>query len=191
MKLFDIVNSKLRAADGHPRIMVEAMKLFGTKELAGPGDNRVILSWAAEIGQADRYVHDVTPWCGLFAGVTVQRAGYHFPADPLWALNWAHFGNPVQAHEPMFGDVLVFKRPGGGHVGFYAAEDDSHFWVLGGNQGDQVCFAPVLKHALFAFRRPPYQSGAGERGADPNRGRWPRSVPGLNFLLPLRTPRRE
>lgn len=154
MKLIDLVHSRLADGDGHPKIIAEAMKLFGTHELSGAGDNPVILSWAKECGLGNDYHHDATPWCGLFASVCAQRAGYTIPANPLWALNWATFGK--EADRPMFGDVLTFRRPGGGHVGFYAAEDATHFWVLGGNQGDQVEFAPVLKAALYRFRRPPY-----------------------------------
>jgi cell wall-associated NlpC family hydrolase len=37
----------------------------------------------------------------------------------------------------MLGDVLVFRRGGGGHVALYVGEDEEAFHVLGGNQADR------------------------------------------------------
>ena len=36
----------------------------------------------------------------------------------------------------MLGDILTFKRNGGGHVGLYVGEDKDCYHVLGGNQGN-------------------------------------------------------
>lgn len=146
------------AAGGHPRVMVEAFKLFGIHESAGPGDNPEIIGWANDCGLGAVYVHDETPWCGLFAEVVTKRAGYAGAPSPLWALQWAKFGEAVGPANggPSFGDVLVFTRPGGGHVGFYIGEDDSCFHVLGGNESDQVEICRILKTRLYAARRCPY-----------------------------------
>lgn len=138
-----------------PKIVQEALALHGTKETPGPGDNPVILKWAQEVGKdvAAVYGDDAIPWCGLFAAVVVHRAGYPVISGPLWAKNWAKFGQ--KSDKPSLGDVLVFERPGGGgHVGFYVAEDESAFHVLGGNQSDAVTVARIAKSRCVAVRRP-------------------------------------
>jgi cell wall-associated NlpC family hydrolase len=58
----------------------------------------------------------------------------------------------------MLGDVLVFQRTGGGHVGLYVGEDEAAFHVLGGNQGDRVCIARIARHRLYSARRPAYRA---------------------------------
>jgi hypothetical protein len=50
--------------------------------------------------------------------------------------------------------VLVFQRPGGGHVGFYVGEDATAYHVLGGNQGDAVTIARIAKARCVARRWP-------------------------------------
>jgi hypothetical protein len=44
--------------------------------------------------------------------------------------------------------VLVFERPGGGHVGYYFGEDATAYHVLGGNQGDAVTIARIARIAV-------------------------------------------
>jgi len=137
-----------------PKIISEALALYGTLESPGAADNPVILGWAKEVGKdvAAAYGHDAVPWCGLFAAVVAKRADKPVIAGPLWAANWAKFG--TAADHASLGDVLVFQRPGGGHVGFYLAEDESAYHVLGGNQGDKVCISRVAKSRCVAVRRP-------------------------------------
>jgi hypothetical protein len=57
---------------------------------------------------------------------------------------------------PGLGDVLVFTRNGGGHVGFYVAEDKDCYHVLGGNQSNSVTITRIAKSRCIAFRRPIY-----------------------------------
>jgi cell wall-associated NlpC family hydrolase len=57
----------------------------------------------------------------------------------------------------MLGDVLTFKREGGGHVGIYIGEDTTHFHVLGGNQGNAVSVSRIAKTRLFKARRTPWK----------------------------------
>lgn len=133
----------------HP-LIIEALKLYGVHEVEGGGDNPTILAWAKELG-ISWYTHDATPWCGLFMGIVAKRAGDPFdPNKLLSALAWAEYGGPPQIATQ--GDVLVFKRTGGGHVGLYVGEDTEAYHVLGGNQADQVDIARVTKERLFAVR---------------------------------------
>jgi uncharacterized protein (TIGR02594 family) len=138
-----------------PRLLVEATKLYGTVEVPGPGDSPVILGWADEVGLEKVYVDDATAWCGLFVAVCVKRAGFEPIADPLWARNWARWGRT--ADQPSLGDVLVFRRGSGGHVGIYVGEDVEAYYVLGGNQSDQVNITRVAKGRLIAARRCPWR----------------------------------
>lgn len=139
-----------------PRMVSEALKLFGTVEAAGAANSPTIIGWADEVGGKveDVYKADAIPWCGLFMAVVAKRAGKEVPTDPLWALNWNKFG--VRAGQPCLGDVLTFTRPSGGHVGLYVGEDATAYHVLGGNQSDQVCFTRIAKLRLSGVRRPRY-----------------------------------
>lgn len=144
----------LSKEDG-PKMLLEALKLFGTVEAAGSKDNPTILAWAAEIGLANTYSHDSIPWCGLFIGLVAKRAGKDPVDSPLWALSWADFGRPSPGGA-MLGDVLTFKRDGGGHVALYVGEDSGAYHCLGGNQSDQVCITRIAKSRLYRARRPVY-----------------------------------
>jgi hypothetical protein len=53
----------------------------------------------------------------------------------------------------MLGDVLTFKRDGGGHVGIYVGEDRTHYHIIGGNQGNEVNIMRIAKARLHQARR--------------------------------------
>jgi hypothetical protein len=61
-----------------------------------------------------------------------------------------------------YGDILVFKRFNykgvliGGHVGLYVAEDETHFYVAGGNESDTTQVVRIAKSRLYACRRYTY-----------------------------------
>jgi uncharacterized protein (TIGR02594 family) len=143
-------------AEPGPRMIVEALKLYGTLEAPGSANNPTIIAWAKEIGPeiAKVYEADRIPWCGLFMAVVARRAGKEIPLHPLSALSWASFGTKSPA--PALGDVLIFSRKGGGHVGLYVGEDVSAFHVLGGNQRNSVSIARLSRRRLIAVRRPTY-----------------------------------
>ena len=144
------------ASEDAPRHLLKAIELFGTAETVGSKHNPVIMGWAKELGLDKVYVNDEIPWCGLFAGIIIHRAGRPVVASPLWALSWNKFG--VGVTEPMLGDIVTFKRDGGGHVGVYVGEDATAYHVLGGNQGNQVSVTRIAKSRLAGARRPEYNS---------------------------------
>ena len=134
---------------------------YGVHEVVGKGSNRTIIGWRDELNSHGvkivGFSDDDIPWCGLFAAVIAFRrvkSGQEVPASPLWARNWTRYG--VKALNPALGDVLVFERGSGGHVGFYVAEDKSAYHVLGGNQSNRVSIARIAKNRLLAARRPRY-----------------------------------
>jgi uncharacterized protein (TIGR02594 family) len=141
-----------------PKTIQEALKLHGVQEIVGKGSNKTIIDWRDELNAAGvaivGYSDDDIPWCGLFAAIVVQRAGKRGVPSPLWARNWAKFGTGV--NEAGLGDVLVFVRNGGGHVGFYVAEDATAYHVLGGNQSNKVCVTRIEKARCISIRRPVY-----------------------------------
>ena len=129
---------------------MQAVKLIGTKEIVGKQHNPIILDWARELG-LKMYTNDEIPWCGLFIAYCAHKAGVEVVDAPLWALNWAKYGTHV--NQPMLGDVLTFKRDGGGHVGIYVGEDRTHYHIIGGNQGNQVNIMRIAKTRLHQARR--------------------------------------
>jgi uncharacterized protein (TIGR02594 family) len=134
-----------------PRLLVQAVKLIGTKEIVGKEHNPTILFWAKELKLSSVYNSDEIPWCGLFIAYCCHVAGLDVVSKPLWALSWSNWGNPIT--EPMLGDILTFKRNGGGHVGIYVGEDVTHYHVLGGNQNNAVNVVRIAKTRLFKARR--------------------------------------
>jgi uncharacterized protein (TIGR02594 family) len=138
-----------------PKHLLKAIELYGTKEIVGPKHNPVIMGWAKELG-ITYYKNDEIPWCGLFMAIVIKRADRTPVKDPLRALSWVNFGKEVK--DPMLGDILTFKRDGGGHVGIYCGENKSVYYVLGGNQGNTVSIVPIAKSRLFEVRRPEYNN---------------------------------
>lgn len=156
-----------------PRMLTEALKLYGVLEGPGAANNPTIVGWADELAAAlptayarwagTWYAEDATPWCGLFMAVVAQRANVDDrperrpPEKYLSAASWAGWGLDAEAlGGAELGDVLVFTRQGGGHVGLYVGEDATHYHVLGGNQGDRVNISRIAKDRLTAVSRPRY-----------------------------------
>lgn len=142
--------------EGAPKMLVEALNLFGVLETPGNQSTQEILSWATDLDLEALYNTDATPWCGLFMAIVAKRSGKIAPKNPLWALNWIHFG--VSATMAMLGDVLTFRRNQGGHVAIYVGEDSTTYHVLGGNQSDSVSITRIQKNRLYAIRRPHYNN---------------------------------
>jgi uncharacterized protein (TIGR02594 family) len=142
-----------------PNVIDIALKEIGVTEDPGKANDPEIMSWAQEVGSSAigwKYNADEIPWCGLFVAMVIKRAKKTpLPKGPLYALNWATYGN--RTHYSVLGDILVFKRNGGGHVGFYIGQDESAYHVLGGNQSDRVCITRISKSRLYQVRRPPFK----------------------------------
>ena len=145
-----------------PNTIKFALAEFGVVEVVGRGSNKTIISWRDELNLAGvrivGFSDDDIAWCGLFVAiVTLRRMGNasEVVEEPLWARNWSDYG--AKSPKAGLGDVIVFSRPGGGgHVGFYIAEDAEAYHVMGGNQSNKVCITRVLKSRCLAVRRPPY-----------------------------------
>lgn len=141
----------------HPLIR-EALKLYGVKEYEGEANNPEIIGWAKEVNLTIKewYRKDSDAWCALFMSVVCKRAGFTPPDgfNAIRANSFAKWGDPIFGF-PLLGDVLVFTRSGGGHVGIYVGEDSVCYYVLGGNQGNAVCITRIPKERLLTTRRAP------------------------------------
>jgi len=142
-----------------PKTIQEGIKLLGTKEIKGSKHNQVILDWATDLGISKIVRDDEQAWCGLAAAIVVKRAGKDIPMksyDILRALKWVDFGKEILTTDISLGDIAIFKRDGGGHVGFYIAEDSKTYHIMGGNQSDMFNITRITKERLYAARRPIY-----------------------------------
>lgn len=135
----------------------EAKRLTGTREIVGPKHNPTILAWAKALGAkvlGINVVDDETAWCGLFVAHCVSVAGLAPAPIAVRASSWETWGANLAPDKLTLGAVLVFKRPGGGHVGFYVGEDATCYHVLGGNQGNAVSITRIEKSRCVARRWP-------------------------------------
>lgn len=137
------------------KVIEEAAKLIGTREIIGSKHNPVIIDWAKDLGLEKIYTNDEIPWCGLFVAYVVKQATFQPVKDPLWARNWNTFGTKQSV--AMLGDILVFSRGTGGHVGLYVGEDNTCYYVLGGNQNNTVNITRILKSRCIGIRRCPWR----------------------------------
>lgn len=135
-----------------PKWLTAARAHIGMREIPGPKHNSKITGWLAKLGAWWR--DDETPWCGVFCAAVMQDVGLPFPKDYFRAKAWADYGARLQPHLIAPGAILVFGREGGGHVGFYVAEDATHYHVLGGNQANSVNVTRIAKARLLASRWP-------------------------------------
>lgn len=140
-----------------PWIISEGMKLIGITEIVGPKHNEDIMGWAKELS-IGVYTKDEIPWCGLYVAIVCKYAKKGIISGPLWARNWLKWGVGVAKNEAGLGDILVFERGSGGHVGLYIAEDKTCYHVLGGNQGNKVSITRVAKNRLLGARRAKYNN---------------------------------
>jgi len=138
-----------------PNVIKEAYKLIGISEIVGKEHNPIILNWAKELGLEKVYTNDEIPWCGLFVAYVCLKAKKEVVENPLWARNWNKFGTKQVTAK--LGDILVFTRGSGGHVGFYVGEDSKAYFVLGGNQGNTVSIVKISKNRCIGIRRPKWK----------------------------------
>ena len=143
-----------------PPQLVFAQALYGLHEGIGAIDNPIIVGWAKATGYGNVYKHDSDPWCGLFMTWVMHGSGFKPPPASLSARSWLNFGQKVA--KPMLGDVIILWRdsPTGwkGHVGMYVGERPGVYYLLGGNESDQVNIVAESKERVLGFRRPNYTS---------------------------------
>ena len=102
--------------------MSEARARIGEREIPGPRHNSWIAQSWGRLG-ARWFNDDETPWCGLFVAHCLDWAGFQIPPASQFprALAWNDWGKPC--HKAI-GAIVVFRREGGGHVGFLVGENE-------------------------------------------------------------------
>jgi len=129
-----------------------ALAETGIHEFPGDADNPRVVEYlhSTNLGSPS-WNEDETPWCSAFVNWCIEKAGYE-GTDSAWARSWLNWGKEIK--EPVVGCVAVFKREGGGHVGFYIGKTETAIRVLGGNQGDAVNESSYAKSRLLGYRVP-------------------------------------
>lgn len=91
--------------------------------------------------------HD--PWCAIFAGAMLRKAGVPIPGVNAMARSFSTSPAFVQLSAPRMGCVVVFwrgsKSGDSGHVGFWVGEDATRVQTLGGNENDSVMIEAIPK----------------------------------------------
>lgn len=135
-----------------PAWLTLARTQIGVREIVGPRHSPVIMGWVQELGAGVLGIKvndDETPWCGTFMAWLMKRSGLRTPLIAVRAASWGRAGKwGRELLGPRPGCVMVFTRAGGGHVGLYLGEDETHFHILGGNQTNSVSVTRVAKERL-------------------------------------------
>lgn len=131
---------KPKGIKGEPSWLTEARRLLGTREVAGPGNNPVIMKWARDLDQW--YPGDDVAWCGLFVAhcMSIGAPDESQDFNRLGARSWLKFGKKCG---PKLGSICILwrthpTRSWHGHVFFPTAINDTHIRGIGGNQSNNV-----------------------------------------------------
>jgi uncharacterized protein (TIGR02594 family) len=138
-------------------LIEKAIECLDIVEFPGISNNPVIASWAEEVNAPSKYKEDKTPWCALFMSYIVHSCGYDLPKGSTKSLNWLEWGGTIEI--PEIGDILIYKKRIGGHIGLFVEEDGDYYWTLGGNQSrkegqDSVNIKRIKKSKCVRICRP-------------------------------------
>lgn len=168
MKIFNNLFKKKEPINKELPWIIEGKKVFGLHELKNQTE---LTKWLRSDG---KNLGDTTklPWCGDYVETAIlnslpdEKFTGALLKNPYWARNWLKFGVKV---DPIYGAVIVFSRGTGGHVGFVVGEDETDYYVLGGNQGDTVSISRISKTRFLGCS-------------------WPSTYPVENRKLPVMKP---
>lgn len=136
-----------------------AREQIGTEEVKGSKHNPKIIGWLKELGQFNNearswWFNDEEPWCGVFLGWIMGKAGRYVVREWYRAKEWAS-PHLTKLDAPAYGCVAVLDRAGGGHVAFVVGEDArSNIMLLGGNQSDAVNIKPFARSRITGYYWP-------------------------------------
>jgi uncharacterized protein (TIGR02594 family) len=128
-----------------------AQRFIGVKEVEGLASNPMILSM---LKLDDAWPEDDSvPWCSAFVNYVCWLL--RLPrSKSLAARSWLGVGLPITMQATVGFDIVVFSRgETGGHVGFYAGQDQQFIQVLGGNQSNSVRVSDYPRAKLLGIRR--------------------------------------
>lgn len=131
---------------------------LGVAEIADPGESPRIGEYQKTVGlNAD----DEVPWCAAFVNWICWVLGI-LGTGKANARSFLKWGVQIPLSEAKPGDVVVLWRVSKdswqGHVAIYYDHDDTTITLLGGNQGNKVCFKKYDIERVLEVRR--YQEAA-------------------------------
>ena len=140
--------------------MISAKSQLGVKEIIGSESNPKIIEYYKAANYRPRGVNkfnemddskSTNAWCACFVAWTMKQHNYTLPKGPAAAKSWKLFGKKIDL--PVYGAIAVKSRTGGGHVAFVLGKssDGNYYYVLGGNQGDEVNVRKYHKSVWTTF----------------------------------------
>jgi uncharacterized protein (TIGR02594 family) len=136
-----------------PNYIVEAEALLGEKEVKGKLANEKIVELYADAGHPD-VVSDEVPWCAAFVGACLARSNKPHTGT-LLARDYLKYGKKLK--KPQEYSIGVMRRGNSsweGHVGFVVDFNDTHVWLLGGNQNNSVNITRYPRSQFLGFTVP-------------------------------------
>jgi len=134
-------------------ILLEFLKLYGLKEVAGSENNPQIVAMFKEIG-FESVKDDETAWCSASLNYICKKLGYE-RSGKLDARSWLTM--PIRVLQPSLGDIVVLWRESPtswkGHVGLFINQDINNVWVLAGNQGDMISITSFPRDRVLGYRQ--------------------------------------
>lgn len=131
--------------------ITKALTYLGLKEIKGEVDAPEIVQFWKDI-KLGGIKDDETPWCAGYVGAVLEQVGIRSTRSAA-SQSYLKWGEALK--EPIMGCIVVFKRDGGGHVGFVMGKDQKgNLMVLGGNQSDAVNIKPFKTDRVVGYRWP-------------------------------------
>lgn len=134
-------------------ILLEFLKLYGTKEIVGKENNPAIVAMFKDIG-FDWVKDDELAWCSAALNFICKKLGYE-RSGKLDARSWLKMS--IVVLQPTMGDIVVLWRGSPtsweGHVGLFISQDLNSVYVLAGNQGNMVSISAFPRDRVLGYRQ--------------------------------------
>lgn len=110
------------------------------------------------VAAAERYVGTnptvhASLWCADFVNLIERQLGRPGTGSRE-ARSFLHYGDPLAPTARRPGDIVVFSRRGGGHVGYYVSGPASRPVTVSGNAGGNAVRVGTTRLPVIAYRRP-------------------------------------
>jgi uncharacterized protein (TIGR02594 family) len=125
------------------------------REIVGKQHNPGVVNYWKQGKVPLTVTDDETPWCAAFVCAALELSGIRSPRTPR-ARGFAS-GATLTPCDARLGAIVVLssdRGPASGHVGFLTGIGNGTLVLLGGNQGNRVCEAPISASKLVAMMWP-------------------------------------
>jgi len=129
MRLILILVLSIITTTAHAGLVATAQKYEGLHERANYSRVKAI------VGHNPKRI----PWCGTFACHVLKKNGYKCPPSKASARSYLELGKKVSLSQARRGDLVVYARRSGGHVGFFVKSTGrGKIEMVSGNDGNAV-----------------------------------------------------